>query len=328
MEAQHVPLPPGDDEFNDAAAGQQHGGGQQFNPGFGGWWFPPGWQPGWPPGMHPGMQPAFAPPPPPQQAGRGKPPKVELPPFWIRDPKTWFTLTESKFQLYDVTNSRLMFNFVLPALSEDTLEQVRDILHAVDTAADPYKELKDRLLELYTPGPVQLGFQLLHSPELGDRRPSVMMASMLALLPPGEVDGILFKCVFLSRLPMDIRDQVTTKAKQLTSKQLGQYADELWFARNARNGQFVMAATPPTAAAAERVEITSIEEVTEGVAAVKVARQPRAKNQRGGAAGQGGDNTGGKGGGKKKWLCWRHATFKKEAFKCDDPRNCSWSGNE
>ena len=56
----------------------------------------------------------------------------------------------------------------------------------------PYVALKARLLQLLTPKPAYTCLELIFSGELGDRRPSQLMETMLALLPPGEEDGILF----------------------------------------------------------------------------------------------------------------------------------------
>ena len=305
----NIDMPPGEDQW----IPEQHqigGGGQQRqNPAQGnnfqqgGWWSPP-WMAGQ---MLPWMAGQMQMPPP-------RMPRVELPPFWIRDPRTWYTLAESKFQLAEVTDSRLKFNFVLPSLSEDTLVQVRHILHAADVMPDPYNTLKSRLLEIYTPSPLELGFQLLHSPELGDRRPSAMMASMLAMLPPGEADGILFKCIFLSRLPSDIRDHVSAQSKTLNSRELGSFADELWFARNSRGGHQVMAVTD--------IDSNEVEEITEVVVAIKF--QPKKK----GGGGFSSKKESGGGEQKKKWLCWRHATFRDKAYSCDSPKHCQFSGNE
>ena len=44
--------------------------------------------------------------------------KVKLPPFWPKDPNSWFTLAESTFNRHDMVDSRLHFYLVLPALPE------------------------------------------------------------------------------------------------------------------------------------------------------------------------------------------------------------------
>ena len=53
-------------------------------------------------------------------------------------------------------------------------------------------DLKAGLLKLFTPNPVDNCLKLIHGPELGDRRPIQLMEAMLALLPPGAEDDILF----------------------------------------------------------------------------------------------------------------------------------------
>ena len=138
------------------------------------------------------------------------PTKVKLPPFWTRDSRSWFTLAESTFNRSGLADTRLRFDLVLPALPEEVIEQVRGILHAINNIADPYRALKVRLLDLFTPKPLDLCQKIIHGCELGDRRPSQLMETMLALLPPGEPDGMLFKTHFINRLPGDIRNHVVT----------------------------------------------------------------------------------------------------------------------
>ena len=70
---------------------------------------------------------------------------MKLPPFWAKDPLSWFTLVESTFNRHNVVNSRLRFDLVLPALPEEVIEQIRGVLRAVDYMDHPYVDLKARL---------------------------------------------------------------------------------------------------------------------------------------------------------------------------------------
>ena len=75
---------------------------------------------------------------------------------------------------------------------------------------------------------------------LGDRKPSHMMNSMLALIPEGYEPGFLFKFLFMNRLPEGIRNQlVLIKTEQL--RELAAFADQLWSANAA-----TVAASPLT----------------------------------------------------------------------------------
>ena len=329
-EGQQEPQPPGDEEFYEArgeAPFQQPNvpPGGQFP--FGGQWFQNGggfFGPGQYAGQYGGGPfPTQMPVPHTQHV---KPPCVVLTQFWMRDAKTWFALAESTFNRHDVVDSRLKFDFVLPALAPETLEQVRTVLHAATESVDPYTALKSRLLELYTPNALELGFQLLHSPELGDRRPSTMMETMLSLLPDGEKDGILFRCIFLSRLPSDIRDHVASKAKEMSSRQLAAVADDLYFSRCAKNSY----GRPVMAAVENNETVEQVEGLESAVAALQLQKnQPRKFQRRGGGRG-GKQQPAGDGCRPKQstWLCWRHATFRERAFSCDDPKKCTFQGNE
>ena len=87
---------------------------------------------------------------------------MKLPPFWAKDPLSWFTLVESTFNRHDVVDSRLRFDLILPALSEEVIEQIRGVLHAVEHLDHPYMDLKARLLRLFTPKPADNCLKLIH----------------------------------------------------------------------------------------------------------------------------------------------------------------------
>ena len=112
------------------------------------------------------------------------------------------------------------------------IEQIRGILHAVDDIADPYRALKTKLLDRFTPKLLNFCQRIINSGELGDRSPSQLMETMLALLPPGEPESMLFKTHFLNRLPADIRNHVAAAGFNNTASEMADIADNLWFASN------------------------------------------------------------------------------------------------
>ena len=162
------------------------------------------------------------------------PSKVKLPPFWTRDSPSWFTLAESTFHRRGVADSRLCFDLVLPALPEEVIKQLCGILHTVDDIADPYRALKTKLLSKFTPKPLDLIQRIINGGELSDRSPGQLMESMLALLPPGEPESMIFKTHFLNRLPVGIRNHVAAAGFNHTATELADIADTLWFASNHR----------------------------------------------------------------------------------------------
>ncbi len=64
-------------------------------------------------------------------------------------------------------------------------------------------------------------------PALGSRKPSDLMAAMLETCPRGEEKSNLFACIFLQRLPREIR-VLLANVDHKDPKALATSADELW----------------------------------------------------------------------------------------------------
>lgn len=222
---------------------------------------------------------------------------VKLSDFWTDDPNMWFQHAEAQFIDARITVSSTKYYKVLGKLPAVVLKSVRDVVLGITaTTADPYKQLKRRLVKSFAPSKWQQIFLLLHHPDIGDRRPSHLMDAMLALLPEGETPGLIFQGLFLERLPQDMRDHLTTR-KFDDVRAMSDHADALWDGRQARAVSSVVAAVNTRSASPARSN----------------RRQPRRR------AATPGPSTGGDG------LCFYHGRFGASAHRCEQP--CSWSGN-
>lgn len=156
---------------------------------------------------------------------------VKLPDFWIHDPVCWFLQAEAVFRRANVTRAHTKYDHVIMRLPETTLLAVRDILLSVTPETDdPYDILKTRLVGKFGPSKWHRINQLLDYPDMGDNKPSTLMDSMLALLPPEEKPGDLFLGLFLRRLPLHLREQLGAN-KYETPRAMAEQADLLWDAR-------------------------------------------------------------------------------------------------
>lgn len=242
-----------------------------------------------------------------------------LPSFWPANPVAWFNMIESTFHRCKVVDVHHKFDLVLPALPESALDQIRDILGIVHTLADPYAIVKKELVRQYTPNKLQQMNRLIYAPELGGQQPSQLMKFFIANLPEGEPEGLLFKHLWLHRLPEDLRDQVAKKIELLDARQLAEYADGLWHVRNARR--------PPgkTVAAIGMLEPSGsgsleMEELTDAVAALPVMGRSR---NRGGK----GREKAGRPAVKQPWICFNHTRWGEKTWECQDSKNCTFLGN-
>ena len=138
----------------------------------------------------------------------------------------------------------LRFDFVLPALPENALTQLR----APDTLTDPYEALKAELIRQISPNIHEQLNKLVYALELGGQARTQLMRSLLACLPAGEPAGLLFKHLFLLKLPGDLCDQVAKKMERLDALEQADYADTRWHVRNSKK------AVGKMVAAVERVD--------------------------------------------------------------------------
>jgi hypothetical protein len=225
-----------------------------------------------------------------------QPGAVKLPDFWLSDTDMWFLQVEAAFQRARVTDSHTKYDYVLMKLPESVLASVKDVVRAVtDATADPYLELKNRLVSSYTQSKWQLANRLLDHPDIGDMRPSMLMDSMLSLLPPGDQPGTLFLAMYLRRLPTNMRDQLGALEFK-SPRAMAEHADLLWDARGGAAGQ--VAAIGGKSERGRR-------------------RSPFRSPNRGNRPRQ---QTPGPDG-----LCFYHHRFAERAFKCTPP--CAWPGN-
>jgi HEPN domain-containing protein len=238
---------------------------------------------------------------------------VKLPEFWVKDPKMWFSQAEAQFRRARVTAETTMYDYVLMKLPQDVVMSVRALVSAIE--ADPVKQetsytlIKEALMGSFGKTKWQMAYALLDHPDLGDRRPSAMMAEMLALRFETTPPDSLFLALFLRRLPTTIRDHLAA-ANHTTSTEMAAHADILWDARNT----------------------SSVSAVVESLAAVSVRsasprysrspdRRARSPDKRSGGGRQPprpptpGRQDGRSGSAKDK-LCRNHKRFGDKAYNC------------
>ena len=157
---------------------------------------------------------------------------VKLPPFDPKQPKRWFQQADAIFRRSHVISSQDKWDYVLPKLPTDVLNDISDVVDSLtDATPNPYELAKNRLLETYTPTRWQLAWQLLAFPHVTGVRPTTLMNQLLSLLPPGDHPETMFMLLYLDRLPPNISAQLTAPHLpqsaghgRLRQSDLGQYA--------------------------------------------------------------------------------------------------------
>jgi len=126
---------------------------------------------------------------------------IKIPPFWPKDPELWFHQVDAQFAAKDIVNSTLKYNHVVAALSPEIAGLVRELIKA-PPINDPYKVLKDTIIERTGPTRQQQIHELLRPQSVGDRRPSIMLQEMKQQM--GQDTGDMLRELFRKRLPKNI----------------------------------------------------------------------------------------------------------------------------
>jgi len=254
------------------------------------------------------------------------PRNFKLPEYWSHAPDLWFARAEFRFEVVGVTEERDKFAHVVEALTYDSLKMVKDLMLS-PPKFQPYQALKARLLLATQLTPVQMAEKLMKAPDLGDRRPSQLLAALLEYCPQGEENTALFRAAYLMRLPADIRGHLDGM-EHSDLKELAAKADRHWCNRPSSAAATAAMVPEPADQPAESSDV---------VAAINNQKQRGGGSGAGQGSGQGGSQNGGHGGGQsggqsKRWrkkknafICDRHRKFGKDCFVCEAPNSCAFS---
>jgi hypothetical protein len=277
--------------------------------------------------------------PPPMQPPAPQPPladssrkDLKLPAFWSESPASWFLYAESRFRLRDVSSESQKFDNLVAALPRESVRLVLDVLENPSATA-PYTQLKARLLASHELTDFQKIEKLHQMGDLGDKKPSELLASMLELCPRGHEANNFFLFLFLQRLPAKLR-VLFGDNEDADPRDLAVRADRLWAMHAHRQ--------------VGSIAVLELVEEPNPVAAVHSGQRGRNGGGRGRPQrGRGGSGNRGRGGAGRQsagpsggagtaaapvtpaalarsssGLCHTHWTYGDNAYRCEAP--CSW----
>lgn len=149
---------------------------------------------------------------------------VKLPDFWKTDPEMWFAQAEAQFILANVTKDETKFYHIVAKVDQSVICHIADLV-STPPADNKYKALKDRLISRFALSPEARLERLLGSTDLGDLRPTHLLAKMQELATGLNVNDNLLKMLFLQRMPANVRPILTISDGTLSK--LAEMADKM-----------------------------------------------------------------------------------------------------
>lgn len=157
---------------------------------------------------------------------------VKLPDFWKNDPNMWFAQAEAQFHLARITQDETKFWHIVAKIDQSVICHISDL---VNTPPDinKYKAVKERLIARFALSPQARIEQLLGSSDLGDLRPSHLLARMQEIATGLNVDESIMKTLFLQRIPsharaiLSISDGSLSKLAEMADRMLDSSASNV-----------------------------------------------------------------------------------------------------
>ena len=128
---------------------------------------------------------------------------VNLPKFWENDDSLWFLVVENIFAMRKIDSESQRHELLLSSLDLRHLQRVEHELLNLDPVY-PYSYLKTALVKIFGQTKEHKLDQLLHACELGDRKPTELLAEMHKLLG-AKGSPVVLKKLFMDRLPSSVR---------------------------------------------------------------------------------------------------------------------------
>lgn len=150
--------------------------------------------------------------------------KITLPEFWPQNIRVWFTQVEAQFLISGIRSDATKFNLLLTQLKPNVLTHVASIIEN-PPAQDKYTALKNRIIHVFADSEQHRIKTLLSGLQLGDRRPSHLLAEQQQI--GGQLITVqMLKSLWINQLPSHIQAVVAAAPGSLND--LADIADKIW----------------------------------------------------------------------------------------------------
>ena len=255
---------------------------------------------------------------------------LTLPPFYEHDPVLWFVFLEAEFENHRVRSDSSRYNQLIVRLPQQVAAQVREIL-VRPPATGRYDALKEAVLKKVMPSTVTRAQQLLSTCQLGDQRPSALLAQMQQILGEWQIHESLLREFWMQKLPISMQS-VLAVVKDRTLSELASLADEVAERYgtqssqvNAVAGESCSTQAPHSTESLISTMLAEIAALRQDFRALSLNQSRRSSSSSSSSRSRSRSSSRSRGSrsrsssSNRDGLCWYHATFGDKARRCRSP---------
>ena len=148
---------------------------------------------------------------------------VKLPEFWKNDPSMWFAQAEAQFALAGIVRDDTKYYHIISRIDQSIICHVSDLIQN-PPAQQKYDAVKTRLISRFELSSQAKLERLLNACDLGDMRPTHLLARMQELGAGLNINDDVMKVLFLQRMPekmrpiLSISDGTLSKLAEMADK--------------------------------------------------------------------------------------------------------------
>jgi hypothetical protein len=165
---------------------------------------------------------------------------VRLPDFHADSPQCWFDNLDSQFATANITLSITKFHWAVAKLPFSLTPTIRPLTRDPTAVADPYKKLKDLLLESYGMTDEQRTNKWIDYPMCGSETRPLVLWDNLTALQPASLDEAQV-ALFIRKLPRHISAMINTKSFD-TLQEMVRRCNQLWVTQTPKEAASAAAA--------------------------------------------------------------------------------------
>lgn len=108
---------------------------------------------------------------------------LKIPQFWTYCPQAWFLQIDMQFQLHNIEDDNIKYQYVVTSLSQEAILKILDIVQSPPLTFK-YETIKKVLIERFSLNEESRLEEIMSNSELGDKKPSELFRELTILAGP------------------------------------------------------------------------------------------------------------------------------------------------